>query len=147
MLRLIFPNFQRDRDKEEVLKTVFSNPFISLDFYYRFPKPGKPSKWLSSMLRSTSLLRVLIEKFLADYLTYDDQSFSYLLSNLGAVVIHEIGIYLGMPILGFINSWLKICQKVNLLLTSTTNVFLKRSFALGSLKYSGNQKSALQILS
>lgn len=44
MLLLIFPNFSKERDKEEVLKTVFSKPFISFDFSSFFPKPGSPSK-------------------------------------------------------------------------------------------------------
>lgn len=45
MLRLIFPSFYRDREREEVLNTVFNSPFISFDFSSRFENPGSPSKW------------------------------------------------------------------------------------------------------
>jgi hypothetical protein len=134
MLRLIFPSFYSDREREEVLNTVFNRPLISFDFSSRFENPGSPSKWFSSMLRSTSERRVLIEKFLADSLTSEYYNFSYLLSNLGELTIQVLGIYLGIPFLGFIKSWLSICSKVNLLLGSTTKIFLRRSLALGSLK-------------
>ena len=44
MLLLIFPSFSRERDRVEVLSTVFKSPLMSLDFSSLLAKPGKPSK-------------------------------------------------------------------------------------------------------
>lgn len=63
----IFASFYSERESDLSHKTVFSRPLISLDFCSLFLKPGRPSK-SSSILRSTSLLKVFTEKFLADSL-------------------------------------------------------------------------------
>ena len=44
MLRLILSNLPIDLDKEEVLKTVFKRPLMSLDFYSFLLKVDSPSK-------------------------------------------------------------------------------------------------------
>ena len=100
----MLPNFSSDLERVEVLNTVLSNPLISFDFSSFFANPGSPSKTCSSTLKSTSLLNVLILKFLADYFTVDDSNCSYLVSNLGADDMQVVGISFGIPFLGFINS-------------------------------------------
>lgn len=42
ILLLIFPNFSKERDRVEVLNTVFKRPLISFDFSSLFENPGKP---------------------------------------------------------------------------------------------------------
>lgn len=101
-VRLILLSLSIDLVRVEELKTVFSKPFISFDFYYLFLKLGRPSK-SSSMLRSTSLLKVFIEKLRADYFASVASSFSNLLSHFGAEVRQMTGIYFGIPCFGFIN--------------------------------------------
>ena len=44
MLLLMFPSFSRERDKVEVVSTVFKSPLMSLDFSSLLANPGKPSK-------------------------------------------------------------------------------------------------------
>ena len=144
-VRPIASSFLSDFDREEVLNTVFKMFFMSFEFSSLLLKAGNPSK--SSILRSTSLLKVFIDTLLADYLISIDEYFSYLLSNFGGRVMLVTGIYFGMPCLGFIKSWLIICSKVHRLERSTTKILRRRSFASFSLKYSGNSKLAFDILS
>ena len=101
-VRPIASSFLSDFDREEVLNTVFKMFFMSFEFSSLLLKAGNPSK--SSILRSTSLLKVFIDTLLADYLISIDEYFSYLLSNFGGRVMLVTGIYFGMPCLGFIKS-------------------------------------------